>query len=735
MKKIQSSIKMLAALLVAGAAFTACSSDDNTVSEQPVNPAQQTYTLTVNATKGSNATTRALEFDGEGALNATWATTENVYVKKGDTWATGSLKPQADGATATLKGTLSGVAIAAGDALTLQFPKSGDISYSGQLGTLANIAANFDYATAGVTVESVTDGNINVSGTASFTNQQAIIKFTLLNSEGSALASNPTAFSITDGTNTVTLSDIPNATYTTNGAGVLYVAFPAAGESKTITLTATVDGNAYTYTTSSAKTFSNGNYYAITVKMKKSPLTLEAVKAGTITVNNGLNLSMNYSKNGGDKVSFSTTTSIDVVAGDVVQFYGNNAAYFDLSTTTGVNISCDADTYIYGNIMSLINEEGFENETTLTEKFAFVQLFNDNTHIKNHSEKKLVLPATTLTEYCYYAMFAGCSALTTAPELPATTLTEYCYCQMFYGCSALATAPELPATTLTDYCYYQMFGGCSALTTAPELPATTLANRCYSQMFYGCSDLTTAPELPATTLAGYCYYAMFGGCSALTSAPELPATTLTKSCYRSMFYGCTDLTTAPELPATTLADECYDSMFYGCSDLTTAPELPATTLTTGCYSNMFQDCTALTTAPELPATTLTEYCYYQMFYGCTTLTTAPELPATTLAGYCYYQMFSGCTALTTAPKLPATTLADECYGNMFNGCSNLEEAWVKAAYHNIYDDVPSLACDQMFNNAGKTGAQLHTLSDNVAGWSGAGSDNIGNFTVVGDYTD
>ncbi len=263
MKKIQSSIKMLAALLVAGAAFTACSSDD-TVSEQPVNPAQQTYTMTVNATKGSNATTRALSLSGS-TLNATWATTENVYVKKGDTWATGSLKPQADGATATLSGTLSGVEIAAGNTLTLQFPKSGDISYSGQLGTLANIAANFDYATANVEVESVTDGNINVSGTTNFDNQQAIIKFTLKDKATSA-AIKPSALTITDGTNTVTLSDIPDATYTTNGDGVLYVAFPAAGESKTITLTATVDGDTYTYEKSGV-TFSNGKYYAINVKI------------------------------------------------------------------------------------------------------------------------------------------------------------------------------------------------------------------------------------------------------------------------------------------------------------------------------------------------------------------------------------------------------------------------------------------------------------------------------------
>ena len=144
---MKKNILSMAALLMASAAvFTACSSDDNITSEQPANPTGK-YTMTVSASKGGDATTRALTLDGK-TLNATWATSENVYVKKGSDWATGSLKPQADGATATLKGTLSGIQINATDELTLQFPKSGDISYTGQVGTLEDIAANYDYAVA-----------------------------------------------------------------------------------------------------------------------------------------------------------------------------------------------------------------------------------------------------------------------------------------------------------------------------------------------------------------------------------------------------------------------------------------------------------------------------------------------------------------------------------------------------------------------------------------------------------
>ena len=202
-----------------------------------------------------------------------------------------------------------------------------------------------------------------------------------------------------------------------------------------------------------------------------------------------------------------------------------------------------------------------------------------------------------------------------AVETPLPTLTTYR--EMFYGCTSLTTAPALPATTLTDYCYYNMFRGCTSLTTAPELPATTLAINCYSSMFDDCTSLTTAPALPATTLTIGCYSSMFSGCTSLTTAPALPATTLTDSCYTQMFDGCTSLTTAPALPATTLTDWCYYRMFHGCTSLTTAPELPATTLAERCCESMFTNCTSLTTAPALPATTLTDNCYFSMFRGCT----------------------------------------------------------------------------------------------------------------------
>ena len=70
----------LGALMIALAALTACSSEDNIVNDQPVNPtAPKTYTMIVQATKGDAAATRGLSLDGK-TLNVTWNEGEEVEV-------------------------------------------------------------------------------------------------------------------------------------------------------------------------------------------------------------------------------------------------------------------------------------------------------------------------------------------------------------------------------------------------------------------------------------------------------------------------------------------------------------------------------------------------------------------------------------------------------------------------------------------------------------------------------
>ena len=305
---------------------------------------------------------------------------------------------------------------------------------------------------------------------------------------------------------------------------------------------------------------------------KYTPLTLEAAAANAVvTFDNKAADIVTYKKNGGALETIASGDSAEITLdniGDKVQFFGDNTRYgnsdvaFDCS-----NISCTEDCYVYGNIMSLVKSDGFASEDTLTGNYSFACLFYNNAKIKNKTGYALLLPATTLSAYCYYSMFYGCSLITVAPDLPATVLKNSCYRQMFQECTSLASAPELPATTLESYCYMSMFQKCTSLTAAPELSAETLASNCYRTMFLGCTGLASAPALSATTLADDCYQSMFHGCTNLTSAPALPAETLAPYCYCGMFVDCTSLTSAPELPATTLPTYSYWHMFKGCTKL------------------------------------------------------------------------------------------------------------------------------------------------------------------------
>lgn len=298
------------------------------------------------------------------------------------------------------------------------------------------------------------------------------------------------------------------------------------------------------------------------------PLTLEAIEEGNVYLNNPLGLTIEYSIDSTEWVSTATYADIRLGQGQKLFLRGDNEVYAksDKNSFKYTRIANGSPCYVYGNIMSLVDSGNFGKRKRL-EEYAFSCLFSDNSYIRNHPEKDLLLPATELSEYCYREMFEGCSSLTKAPALPAGSLAEGCYYFMFYGCTSLTEASALPAESLAGQCYSYMFSGCTSLTEAPALPATELANSCYYQMFSGCTSLTKAPDLPATTLQEGCYYGMFSGCTSLTEAPALPAETLAGSCYYQMFSGCTSLTKAPDLPAEIPARYCYTGMFKGCSNL------------------------------------------------------------------------------------------------------------------------------------------------------------------------
>lgn len=212
--------------------------------------------------------------------------------------------------------------------------------------------------------------------------------------------------------------------------------------------------------------------------------TIEALSGGSIMMEsyNPLYISLD------DGLTWNSyqRREIPVSAGDKVLFKGtyntlNNGAPFDRTT---------AEFKVYGNIMSLLYGDEFSAATSFPADTSsnFYGLFQGTSKLIDAAD--LVLPATSLTDYCYALMFKECRNLLTGPVLPATVLSPMCYAQMFHTCPSLTAAPALPATSLTESCYHQMFWECSSLTEAPVLCATTLQERSYYSMFLYCRSLT-----------------------------------------------------------------------------------------------------------------------------------------------------------------------------------------------------------------------------------------------------
>ena len=580
MKKYLNSILSMAALLMASATvFTACSNDDDIIGEQPAASSQHTYTMTIEATKGGDAAaTRALALDGN-TLNATWQTTDEVAVYNYTQQAAlgGHLSPQSDGASATLTGSLTG-SVAADDVVYLRWP-SVNADYTGQDGTLETIAQHYDYTTGVAKVTSidgtaiVAEGSSPSGGPVTFTNSQAIVKFTLIDkATGSPIpATQLTIDAKVNGESRLIQSITYPDAYTLGpitinrtapADNVVYAALPFSSQAHfTFNLAATDGTNTYTYEKAGV-TMLNGRYYEVKVKMNTSqatPLTFEAKEAGaSVKFNIHTSTATNpveYSTGGSSWTTYTSGTAIKLEnVGDKVMFRGDNATYAGNGTNEASTFVCDKDCYVYGNVMSLVSSTGYETATALTAGNTFRNLFKDNNYIWSHPTNPIVLPATTLADNCYFGMFDGCTNLTKAPTLPATKMEVGCYLQMFIR---------------------------TGITEAPILPATTLANNCYELMFCECQGLTTPPDLPATTLADECYAGMFALSRNLEYGPVLPAATLVKQCYTSMFQGCTKLNSVTCLATDISAEGCTAMWLSGVAATGTFTKAGTTSWTTG----------------------------------------------------------------------------------------------------------------------------------------------------------
>lgn len=370
-----------------------------------------------------------------------------------------------------------------------------------------------------------------------------------------------------------------------------------------------------------------------------------------------------------------------------------------------------------GDLTTLLGE--------MTEKNYARELF---TYTSVVDASNLIFP-NEVGAAAYRQLFSNCFNLTAAPAiLPALSLSTYCYLEMFYRCTSLTTAPILPASVLKDGCYQGMFYGCSNLTHIEMLGAVIGEESLYKWV-YGVSESGSFIKAKNANLPIDSQDGVPSGWS-VTESDYIPTTEQLKSSYvwvefeetngeigsfynkgivysfngvewnegsdvydywriymgnnKMVYLSNTQDTIHTNTKFKTFTSKakvggkisiittnCGD-LFKNNVNLTDASELILpTTLTESCFASMFSGCSSLIKAPALPATVLAKYCYRSMFGGCSSLIEAPALPATVLAEYCYDGMFSGCTSLTEAPILPAPTLVNECYRGMFSGCSNL----------------------------------------------------------------
>ena len=353
-------MKKFYAFMIMAAALAACTRAEQPQNETPNQPeVPATYTLTLEASKGKD--TRALVLN-DNTLNAIWDGTEQVFVYlNGNQIAT--LTPDQSGqATCLLRGEFTQPPVA-GNVLTLKLNSD---NYMGQRGTLAYIGANCDYAIATVTVTGVNDGKIaSQEGGAKFENQQAIVKFTLMDKTAGTTIS-PSALTVKgNGTEVATVTGIDAATYTANGDGVLFVAIPAT--SGTIDLAATVGSDTYKYSRENV-TFTVGEYYSITVKMIKK--TSRIVDLSDV----------NWYAGG-----LFTAQDGDVLTGTLNDQYGRRVHIADGATVTLRNVN--------------ITKTYTQHPGVALDGSATIILEGDNTihSLSNHAGISVGGPGTTLT--------------------------------------------------------------------------------------------------------------------------------------------------------------------------------------------------------------------------------------------------------------------------------------------------------------------------------------------------
>lgn len=281
-KTIKSLCGMLAVL-----AFTACSSN----SDESGGNDQHFWTVTLQASMDES--TRALSEGTGNVITASFAKDDEVVVVDADgSTIVGTLTAQSTGASTTLSGTLNTTSLTVGEEVKLRY-HSATANYDNQVGTLAGIAANQDYAEGTLTVSTLSPLTFT-SNSVTLLAKQSITKFTFKNGTNpvSVKSFGIAAVGLVQSIATNGIETVGAVTGTLASASSdVYVVLRTSSSSQAYSFTVKDnDGNWYTATKNAKLT--NGKNYAATVKLTKwidkdNNLSSSSV-VGTIGLLNGL---------------------------------------------------------------------------------------------------------------------------------------------------------------------------------------------------------------------------------------------------------------------------------------------------------------------------------------------------------------------------------------------------------------------------------------------------------------
>ena len=320
----------MAALVFMGAITTGCSTEDDSKSLDQ--PASKTVTLTTTISMDGSATTRALTEEGV----KTFAVGDQIAVIYTNT-SSARVKVLS---SALQEGDITNSGKTAKITVTLTNPKAGSVDYiypasmansdgtpnlsalCMQDGTLATLASTLDYAKgSGDMTES--SGVFTLPGIA-LKNQLTICKFKIKNAGGTEITSNITGLTVSDGTNTYTVSRA-------KAAGPIYVAMLPVSSDKTLSFVANDASNSYCKSVT-GKTLAVNNQYTINVTMTQ-----------------GMNLAMlvaDYEAKNGDMLTgiLGASHKISIADGATVTLNNVDINYgTTLTTKSYAGITCEGN--------------------------------------------------------------------------------------------------------------------------------------------------------------------------------------------------------------------------------------------------------------------------------------------------------------------------------------------------------------------------------------------------------